>query len=238
MGRNDSSLWIRWTLKNLKYHGRKHAEEYDESDQTLFYSSDHVTIRNWLLDHLKIENKKINRLLDMGCGTGRWFHVMKNADFVLGVDFSVEMLNKAKEKIEGEKHTNLNLVRGDIFNLPLKRSQFDCVVSLGVLAEHAPLNDDVFEEVGHVLKSGGSFLFTAQKIGRISKLKIKTAQLLWRSFKENFEFSVKTFHTRFNHSEKTIKELANRHDFNVQEIKIKALTKSNFYFVCAQKGSK
>ena len=118
MSRNDSDLGIRWKKENLRYHGRKHAEEYAESDQTLFYSLDHVTIRNWLSDYLKVENKKINKLLDLGCGTGRWFHVMENVDFVLGVDFSGEMLSKAKEKIYGEGYTNnINLARRDIFNL-------------------------------------------------------------------------------------------------------------------------
>lgn len=243
MTKDNNDLWIRWKNENLRYHGRKHAEEYTESDSTLSNSSDHVTISNWLSDHLKAEDKQMSRFLDLGCGTGRWFHVMKNADSILGADFSGEMLSKAKEKIAGGGvHTNINLVRCDIFNLPLKKDLFDCVVSVGVLAEHAPLNDVIFEEVGRMLKSEGLFLFTAQKMGIIPKLKVKAAQSLFPilppSFKERIGLYVKSFHTRLDHNERTIKRLAKQHDFNVQEIEVKALTKSDFYFVCARKGSK
>ena len=240
--RENSDLCIRWKEENLRCHGRKHAEEYAESDQRLSNSPDHVMIRNWLFNHLKVKNKRINRLLDLGCGTGRWFHVMENAHFILGADFSGEMLNKAKEKILGREHTNISLVGCDIFNLPLKHDLFDCVVSVGVLAEHAPLNDGLFKEVWRVLKSGGLFLFTAQKIGIIPKLKVKTAQLLFpilpHSFKERIELYLNSFHTRLDHNKRTIKRLAKQHDFNIQEIEVKALTKSDFYFVCAKKEFK
>lgn len=101
MTKDNNNLWIRWKNENLRYHGRKHAEEYVESDQRLLNSSDHVAIRNWLSDYLKTEDKKINRVLDLGCGTGRWFHVMENADSIIGTDFSGELLGKAKEKIAG-----------------------------------------------------------------------------------------------------------------------------------------
>lgn len=176
-------------------------------------------------------------MLDLGCGTGRWFHVILKADFILGVDFSDEMLNKAKEMIYGERHTNnINLVRSDIFNLPLKKDIFDCVFSIGVLAEHTPLNDEVFEEVGRILKRGGLFLFTAQKIGIIPKLRVKVAQLLFPLLSSSVKERIELFRTGFDHNEQTIRRLAKRHDFDVQEVEVKSLTKSDFYFVYAQRG--
>lgn len=132
-------------------------------------------------------------------------------------------------------------MRCDIFNLPLKKDLFDCVVSLGVLGLHAPLNDEIFGEVGRILKRGGISLFTAKKVGKLSKLKVKAAQLLWpvlpNTFKKKIEFCVETFHTRLDHSKRTIRELAKRHGFNVQEIEIK-VTIYEVYFVCAEKGFK
>ncbi len=244
MKSQDKDVWLRWKKEDLEYHGRNHAEGYAESDQTRFYSPSHVTIRNWLSEHLKVEGGGINRLLDLGCGTGRWFYMMENADFILGADFSSEMLSKAKEKIlmGADRTKNINLVRCDIFNLPLKKDLFDCVVSVGTLGWHVPLNDEIFEEVGRVLKRDGRFLFTAKKVNKFLKLKIKVAQLLLpilpNSFKEKHEFDIKTYHTRLDHTEKTIRDLANRWGFDIYEIKIDFMVKTDFYFVCAQKRVK
>jgi len=119
---------------------------------------------------------------------------------------------------------------------------FDCVVSIGTLGWHAPLNDGIFKEVGPILKRDGIFLFTAKKVKKLSKLKVKAAQLLWpilpKSFKEKHEFGVKTFHTRLDHSEQTIRRLAKRWGFDIYEIKIDFMAETEFYFVCAQKGIK
>src|SRR5689334_17780943 len=40
--------------------------------------------------------------LDLGCGTGRYFHCLKNVDRLMGVDVSVEMLKQAKMPVKKE----------------------------------------------------------------------------------------------------------------------------------------
>jgi len=236
----NDDLWDRWKKKNLEYHRKEHAEEYAVSDKELFFSKDHVLIRTWLSKFLN--DKQVRNCLDLGCGTGRWFHILKKAERAIGVDLSRDMLNKAKEKIKVDNYSDIALIQADLFHLPLKENLFDCVVSIGVLAEHAPLNDDIFDEVKHILNKDGIFFFTAQKVSKLLKLKVKVAQsllpILPNSFKEKIEFGVKTLHTRLNHSEQTIKKLAERHSFKIQEIKTYSLIKSDFYFVCARKGFK
>ncbi|MCJ7571588.1 MAG: class I SAM-dependent methyltransferase [Candidatus Thermoplasmatota archaeon] len=196
-----------------------------------------MIIRLWLSNNLK--QKKIQRLLDLGCGTGRWFHTMESVDFVLGADFSFDMLKKAKEKIIEKGYINTELIRCEISNLPLKKESFDYCISIGVLAEHVPLNDEVFLEVGRILKSGGIFSFTAQKIGEISRLKMKGLQFLFPVFpyflKEKIELQIKTFHKRLDHNKQSITELAKRHNFKINKIEVKSLNKSDFYFISAEK---
>lgn len=178
MTKINNDLWIRWKNENLRYHGRKHAEEYAESDQTLLDSSDHVTTQNWLSDHLKAEDKPMNRFLDLGCGTGRWFHVeVDNAHTVIGVDFSRAMLKYATEKVNRNGYNNVYLIQADVFHLPFKEDLFDCVVSLGVMDLHAPLSRDLLEEVRKVIKEDGLFLFTVLKRGWLTLLKV---QIAWK----------------------------------------------------------
>jgi ubiquinone/menaquinone biosynthesis C-methylase UbiE len=176
MSENDIDLWIRWKKDDLKYHGREHAEEYAESDQTLFNSSDHVTTQNWLSDHLKAEDKPMSRLLDLGCGTGRWFHVeVANAHTVIAVDFSRAMLKCATEKVNRNGYNNVYLIQADVFHLPFKEDLFDCVVSLGVIDLHAPLTKGLLEEVRKVVKEDGLFLFTVLKRGWVTLLMVQIA---------------------------------------------------------------
>ncbi len=52
------------------------------------------------------------------------------------------------------------MIHGDLFTQPLEEGAFDLVYSIGVLAEHAPLNQDVAGRVHRLLKPGGRFAFT------------------------------------------------------------------------------
>jgi len=228
--------WIEWKRKNLQYHGKEHAEEYAKSDQTLFNSPDHVKIRKWILYHLK--QKQIKRLLDLGCGTGREFSVMKNqAEAVVGVDFSRDMLNKAKEVVNENKYANLSLIQCDIFYLPLKGELFDCVVSVGVLAEHAPLNDEMLQEVRRVMKKNASFLFTAVKPKKSLLLKIKIAQSvlhlpLPNSLRNNITSRLNFIHTRVDHNKRTIKNLLGNHGFHVDCIEVLPTRYKHYFVTC------
>src|SRR3989338_436541 len=118
---SDEDVLIKWKEFNLKSHGRKHAKTYSEANKRLYDSPDHQKIRKFLSDHLK-NMDKIKRLCDLGCGTGRWFHAMGYANLIFGMDFSDDMLKKAKEKIVENNYPNISLVRCDIYNLPLKRN--------------------------------------------------------------------------------------------------------------------
>ncbi|MFQ6051135.1 MAG: class I SAM-dependent methyltransferase [Candidatus Hydrothermarchaeota archaeon] len=81
-----------------------------------------------LYEHLKIMNvSKKDRILDVGCGTGRFLRELsKISDFVCGLDFSAEMLNKV--------NSSCFLVRGDAEYLPFKDNSFDVVNSAGLTA--------------------------------------------------------------------------------------------------------
>lgn len=103
-------------------------ESFSGREQTIFFLK--LLLENlpeWLLN--EIEEKQYS-LCDAGCAEGDGTQLLKNSfpnSKILGVDFSVEAVNKAKEY-----YPNVEYVQGDIMNLP---KYFDIVVCSNVL-EH------------------------------------------------------------------------------------------------------
>lgn len=78
---------------------------------------------------------------------------------VIGVDFTPEMIDKARRNAERGGYTNVEFIRGDIESLPLDDNSVDFIISNCVIN----LTDDkakVFREMNRVLKPGGSFVIS------------------------------------------------------------------------------
>jgi ubiquinone/menaquinone biosynthesis C-methylase UbiE len=91
--------------------------------------------------------------LEIGCGTGKntvW--LAEKADQLLSVDFSEEMLAKAKEKINSPQ---VQFVQADITkDWVFTNQQYD-LVSFSLVLEHIEKLDHIFEQVSQSLKIGG-----------------------------------------------------------------------------------
>lgn len=111
---------------------------------------DHAKYRHYSSKILKPERKCC---LDVGCGWGRYLkeYIKKNASLVVGMDLNLENLNKCKE-ISG-----VDLVRGDIENLPFKKGTFDIISCIGT-TEHLPNPDRAMKEFSKVLNNLGGLL--------------------------------------------------------------------------------
>ena len=101
-------------------------------------------------------------VLDLGCGTGRYFWGLRNVKTLTGLDASAPMLAEAKtpthaDRIRAER---IELVNGDLASHRFPGGSFDLVYSIGVLAEHVPLNRSLVARVAGWLKPGGRFAFT------------------------------------------------------------------------------
>jgi len=98
------------------------------------------------------------KVLDLGCGSGRLYSVLKekNIDY-LGVDFSQKLIDQAVLENPGG-----NFKLADVLNLPQDLKDFDLIYSLAVW-HHIPsykLRLKFLLEAKRVLKKGGLLILT------------------------------------------------------------------------------
>ena len=93
------------------------------------------------------------RVLELGCGTGlNTEYLAKHASHVIGVDFSEQMLTKARQRIKAK---NVSFLPADITKpWSFKDGSFDFIVASLVL-EHIKDVRPIFDEVFRVLRPGG-----------------------------------------------------------------------------------
>jgi len=101
-----------------------------------------------------------DKILDLGCGNGRLFSLLKdrNIEYV-GVDSSKELIKIAKEK---NKEGNPKFIVEEALDLPFSENYFDRIYSIAVL-HHIPSHDfrlEFLREVKQILKPKGLLILT------------------------------------------------------------------------------
>ncbi len=103
--------------------------------------------------------KKPPLVLDIGCGTGALSNSLvckyPHVNF-FGCDFSLPMLFKAREKLQGK---NIRLLSSECEFLPFRNSQFNQVIS-SLTYQWIPDIESAFSEVWRILKPKGHFIFS------------------------------------------------------------------------------
>jgi SAM-dependent methyltransferase len=104
--------------------------------------------------------KEGDSVIDLGCGAGNDCFVARSivgeSGQVTGLDFTDEMLVKARQNAGKLGYNNVNFVKGDIENIPVEDQSYDVVISNCVL-NLVPDKDKAFAEIKRILKYGGHF---------------------------------------------------------------------------------
>jgi ubiquinone/menaquinone biosynthesis C-methylase UbiE len=153
-------------------------------------------------DFLKKSNK--GKLLDVACGTGRVFPYYGNRE-VYGIDISEDMLAIAKKRLSSAK---LKVSSAD--KIPFEDNYFSVVITSRFIM-HTPDYEKVIKEMIRVTKRGGSIIIDFPNKYSLSYF---TTKKRLSSKKGNLKY--------FNQfSIKEIKEIAEKNNLEIKEIKAK-----------------
>jgi SAM-dependent methyltransferase len=121
----------------------------------------HEALAGRLICRDKFDVRGCKRILDAGCGNGRYTHfLLREAEpdaLITGFDYSQQMLRRARERLHNPRATQ---VAADLTRLPYADACFDAAVC-GWVLEHIPEPRDGLRELARVLRPGGKLLLLA-----------------------------------------------------------------------------
>lgn len=137
--------------------GSTYSRAYDTIYQEKDYSAECDTIERIFK---KYGNKSINKVLDLGCGTGNHAIPLAERGYeVTGVDISLGMLEAARKKI-ASRQLQISFTHGDIRQLELDDT-FDATLMMFAVIGYQVENDEVIATLRTArrhMKSGGLLL--------------------------------------------------------------------------------
>jgi len=130
----------------------KHQQFYDSlaAEWDLMFTAEDLERLNDIVEQLNV--KKGMDIIDLGCGTGVLFDMLRRKvgdnGSVTGVDFSFEMARKA---LCNFPFPNINVVDADAISLPFADSSFDMAVAFAAFP-HFSNQQKALDETHRVLK--------------------------------------------------------------------------------------
>lgn len=150
-----------YASKAASLYDEAYAARYRTHDDGLADSVPYLAFVAWLQSAGAKFTKPVDAL-ELGCGTGRYFSALTGVRTLVGIDASPAMLALARQPFRADRITveRITLVQGDLLSHEFDAGAFDFIYSIGVLAEHVPLDAALVTRVTRWLRPNGRFAFS------------------------------------------------------------------------------
>jgi SAM-dependent methyltransferase len=111
-------------------------------------------------------------VLDVGCGTGRYFYCLKHVGRLVGMDITPEMLAAARHPVNHHLVTaeSIELVCGNIHLASFAPRSFDFIYSFGMFGHGCPATVEVCNRLHSWLTPGGYLFFDVIDMAGLPRL--------------------------------------------------------------------
>lgn len=151
---------------------RDAAAQYRRDDDIEIHSPNHQHISSVLKEICGFFDQPMT-VLDVGCGTGRYFHCLTNVERLVGIDISNEMLIAAEDPVNNNDisiHT-IELIQGNVYFSSFEPQSFDFIYSLGMFGYGCPVTTELCDRFHNWLVPGGKLYFNVISITNLPWLK-------------------------------------------------------------------
>jgi len=173
--------------------------------------------------------KKGEKVLDVGCGNGRFSKYLEKTSYT-GVDFSEKMIEEAKNRFPKK-----DFIVASALSLPFKEGTFDKVYAIAVIHQipSEEYRRQFLGEAKRVLKPGGKLLLTVwnlEKRGKLFILKNALSNIFSPLGSRDFLLKRKRYYYIFRKRE--LSSLCKKAGFTVKkEGEVNEKRRSNYYII-------
>ena len=170
---HSSNEWLRSTYDRL-------AREYRKGDELHLESADHRRLCG-RLQSICQEFTSPGSVLDLGCGTGRHFHCLRNVKHLVAMDISPEMLKQAEKpaKAEEVQVAKIEFFQEDMHSVSFPAESFDLIYALDVFGNGCGLTKSLSKKFYRWLKPSGHLFFNATDATKLPPLERVRRRLKW-----------------------------------------------------------
>lgn len=159
-------------------------EYYKNTAEEYFISDKDKPMHNLSAKRLReiSQTNSFENVLDIGCGTGRYFPCVYGYRKFIGVDISPEMLNFSRQKVSSLHNNGFQhvvFIESDIYEITKNIDEsFDFIYSIGLIGYHIPFDREIAQMIFNLLNKNGLFLVVTVQDKLISKIRKKLRIIL------------------------------------------------------------
>ena len=155
---------------NVRASYREVTPKYRQDDEIEVTTENHKHYSSILRDISSSFDRPID-VLDVGCGTGRYFHCLQKVEQLVGIDVSPDMLKAAESPVREAEISaeEIQLICDNIFLTCFPPGSFDFIYSVGMFGYGCPVTLELCNRFCDWLKPDGRLFFSVLDFATLTR---------------------------------------------------------------------